>query len=257
MRRAFAGSAVSALAWFAGLAAFPASDCRAAPVAGESWEVYVDASAGDRAREQAFATLRQLETGGTWTLVEIPAKALSPQDAKRIAKALEAGVKALPSLALRDERGAFASVPLEGITAEKLADARAAANAANRDALASRRRFEARRYLLCSRLGSRVALDDAHLASVIEECRQLLNHATATEEDRQFLGLRCLYPLLMIQYVRGYQGAHTPATEAKLLEAIAALEAARDINPQSALGREAYAERERLRMARRRSRQYE
>ena len=61
----------------------------------------------------------------------------------------------------------------------------------------------------------------------------------------------------MLQYTNGYNGAHTPASEAKLLEAITALEAARDLNKDSELGKAASEERERLRMARRKARQYE
>ncbi|MBR4310898.1 MAG: hypothetical protein IKT79_07700, partial [Akkermansia sp.] len=59
------------------------------------------------------------------------------------------------------------------------------------------------------------------------------------------------------QYKRGYNGAHTPYTEAKLLEAIAALEAARDLHRETKLGNQALKERERLRKARREARKYE
>ena len=92
---------------------------------------------------------------------------------------------------------------------------------------------------------------DEHLSELIQESRQLLSHELCTKELQQLIGLRCLYPLLMKQYAIGHTGAHTPETEAKLLEAIAALEEARDINPNSALGKRAHDERHRLRMARR------
>jgi hypothetical protein len=54
-----------------------------------------------------------------------------------------------------------------------------------------------------------------------------------------------------------YKGAHTPASEAKLLEAIAALEAARNMDRNSNIGKQAYDERERLRKARRQARTME
>ena len=84
-----------------------------------------------------------------------------------------------------------------------------------------------------------------------------MSHSVATVHDRQLLGFRCLYPLLMLQYTNGYRGAHTPVTEAKLLEAIAALEEARDLDRESDIGKAAAAEREKLRTARRKARQYE
>ena len=84
-----------------------------------------------------------------------------------------------------------------------------------------------------------------------------MEHEHCTDEQQQLLGLRCLYPLLMQQYTNAYKGAHTPASEAKLLEAIAALETARDLAPNTALGKRAHDERHRLRMARREARKYE
>ena len=52
-------------------------------------------------------------------------------------------------------------------------------------------------------------------------------------------------------------GAHTPASEAKFLEAIDAVEKARDMDRSSIIGRKAYDERERLRKARRQARTME
>ncbi|MCQ2367266.1 MAG: hypothetical protein MJ056_08935 [Akkermansia sp.] len=86
-----------------------------------------------------------------------------------------------------------------------------------------------------------------------------MDRAVDNPQAWQELGLRALYPLLMLEYAQGHRanGAHTPETEAKLLEAIAALEAVRDLDPQSTCGRKAHEERERLRMARRQARQAE
>ncbi len=222
----------------------------------ESRELYVKAGSDLTAWEPALAPLRAAEPQVSYTVVEVPGAADSPAAAKARAKAVEAGVGTLPSLALKDDQGIYATLPLAGLTVAQLEATRAQANDPQREQAASRRRFEARRYLLCARISQPVLSDEA-LTTAIEECRMLLRHARAEDADRQFLGLRCLYPLLMLQYARGYNGAHSPQTEAKLLEAIAALEAARDIDRETPLGKEAFAERERLRMARREARKYE
>ncbi len=222
----------------------------------ESRVLYVRAGQDVEACKALLAPLRAAEPELEYKLMEVPEKPDSPRAAKARAKAMEAGVTALPSLALVDADGTYAALPLNGLTVQKLTESRALANDPQRESSASRRRFDARCYLLCARMAAPELSDEA-LSTAIEECRMLLQHASAENTDRQFLGLRCLYPLLMMQYVRGYDGAHTPETEAKLLEAIAALEAARDIDRETPLGKEAFAERERLRMARREARKYE
>ncbi len=237
------------------LPALPAAEEGSAPPA-ESRELYGQAGADLARWEPTLAALRAAEPQLEYRVVEVPARADSPASAKACAKAVEAGVAALPSLALRDAQGIYATLPLSGLTPQQLEAAKAQANDAERESAASRRRFNARCYLLCARISQPGMSDDA-LSTAIEECRLLLQHARAENAERQFLGLRCLYPLLMTQYARGYNGAHSPQTEAKLLEAIAALEAARDLDRESPLGKEAHAERERLRMARREARKYE
>lgn len=178
--------------------------------------------------------------------------------AHNTALALRAGVKELPSVAAADAKGEYAALPLRTLTKESVAEAAKAASAPDRRERYEQQRYRSRQYYLFARLSLRGdKATDRELAQDIADCRQLMSDANAKEEDCQLLGLRCLYPMLMMQYARGYKGAHTPATEAKLLEAIAALEAARDLNPDTPLGREAYRERERLRMARRQARQAE
>ncbi len=225
-------------------------------LAQESRELYVQPGTDLALWEPLLAPLRAAEPGVEWKVVEVPRHADTPAAAKARAKAIEAGIAALPSLVLRDDNGIYATLPLTNLTPEALQESRTQAASPEREAIASRRRFDARCYLLCARIAQPGVEDDA-LAHAIEECRLLMRHPRAEEADLQFLGLRCLYPLLMQQYARGYQGAHTPETEARLLEAIAALEAARDLNPESRLGKEAHHERERLRMARREARKYE
>ncbi len=218
-------------------------------------ELYVAEDTPTAAIERALAPLQEAGAAA-WERVVVPTRVGDMAAARTTARAIEAGVQALPSLALRDEAGVYAVLPLAGLSTDKLADARNEADAPGRAEAAARRHFAARFYLLCATAGQ-PELGDETLAAAIDECRQLLNHALADSSDRQFIGLRCLYPLLMMQYVRGYVGAHTPATEARLLEAIAALEAARDLDRESELGKQAHAERERLRTARRKSRHYE
>lgn len=190
--------------------------------------------------------------------ITIPTTCKTMEQALTQARAIECGITSLPSIVLTDAQGPFATLPLSNLSPEQLQEARANKDTAGRREDAQKHRFEAHLFLLCSRIALE-SIDDASLPYRIEECRKLLNHPHATAEHRQFIGLRILYPLLMEQYKRGYyQGrAHTPATEAKLLEAIAALETARDIAPETPLGKQAFAERERLRAARRKSRQYE
>ncbi len=218
-------------------------------------ELYVAEGAPAEAVEQALEPL-QAAGAAEWERVVVPEQAGDMDAARRIARAIEAGVTALPCLALSDDAGVYAVLPLAGLTAETLAAAEAQPRPGAQAREAGRRHFAARLYLLCA-TASQPELGDDALAAAVAESRQLLDSAQADKEDRQFLGLRCLYPLLMMQYTRGYQGAHSPATEAKLLEAIAALEAARDLDRASKLGKAAHAERERLRAARRKSRQYE
>ncbi len=237
------------LAGFIALALPPA-------MAEEVRELYVQAGADMAKWEPVLAPLRAAEPQLEYKVVEVPVLPDSPAAAKARAKAVEAGIAALPSLVLKDEQGVYAALPLTRLTLQKLEEARAQSNDPQREDAASRRRFNARCYLLCARI-SQPGMADEAVTNAIEECRLLMQHGKAEDADRQFIGLRCLYPLLMVQYARGYNGAHSPQTEAKLLEAIAALEAARDINRETPLGKEAFAERERLRTARREARQSE
>ncbi len=99
----------------------------------------------------------------------------------------------------------------------------------------------------------------ATIARAVTACYEALQQDCLRDEDRQRIGLRLLYPLLMRQYSRTYKRhrSHTPETEAKLLEAVKAVETARDIDPTSTLGREAFTQRDELRKARIKARAYE
>ena len=176
-------------------------------------------------------------------------------DAEIQAQALEAGVTHLPCLVVADEAGPYAALLLRGLTAKDVENSVELAIRSDRTQKAEARQHEARLYRFFARCA--YESNEDLLPELVHECRMLMEHELCTREQQQLLGLRGLYPLLMQQYSLAHKGAHTPATEAKLLEAIAALEAARDLAPNSELGKKAHDERHRLRMARREARKYE
>lgn len=221
------------------------------------YRVYVAEGAELTAPDEQLRALREFDPSASWVQVPLSRRCDSEAQARRALLAIRDGVSILPCVALADDQGCYACLPVEGLSAEHLRAAQQYATAPDRAAKAQRRRFEASRYLLFARLNFRPPTDLPACRLYIQRARQLLEDSCAGTEDRQLIGLRALYPLLMQQYSLLSQGAHTPESEATLLEAIAALEAARDLDPQSALGRQAYDERERLRAARLKSRRYE
>lgn len=232
------------------LAALPLS-------ADTTFHVYTQKPYNMKEIDRSVAPLREAMPGASFSLTPLEEKDADILAAKRTAKAIEEGVEELPCLVIRDEHGAFAALPLTQLTREALSRAFEARQNNNREEISEVRRLHAHIYLLFASLGIEGAETPEIQRRRLEETRSLMAHPQATEQDRQRLGLLCLYPLLMKQYASMYKGAHTPETEAKLLEAIEAIETVRDTNPNSELGKKASQERERLRMARRRSRQYE
>ncbi len=225
--------------------------------AGDTYTVYLSAEGEVADAERLLEPLMRAVPDATCNFVHLKSKCSNMHEAVQAAKAIRAGVTHLPSLVLADEAGEYATVPLALLTDESLSAAQAEAGQENREEQYGLRCYHARQYLLFARLGLAKPLSDEEIELCLASCRILMNNRFSTVRDRQFLGFRCLYPLLMLQYANGYKGAHTPATEAKLLEAIAALEAARDLDVESDIGKAAFAERERLRTARRKARQYE
>lgn len=218
--------------------------------------VYFEKGADTAAISKSLAPYRNSNASGEVKFKPLTTQCRSVHDAANAAEAVAAGVTELPCLVLRDAGGAYAALPLRTLTTESVQAARQAASAPDREAQSLPRRYLAKQYLLFARMALTKPMDEETLNLCLTSCRALMEHPSAQTEDKQLLGLRCLYPLLLEEYRRGYaaEGAHTPATEAKLLEAIAALETARDLDPQSKLGQEAAAERERLRAARRQAR---
>lgn len=223
----------------------------------DSYTVYLPEGMEPAAVEKKLEPLRRAVPDADYQVVHLTSKCSNMHQAVQAAKAIRAGITHLPSLVLADEDGEYAAVPLHILTDESLSAAHAVAKGEDRETKCAIRRFQAKEYLLFARLNLAQPLSDEVIELCIVSCRTLMNHSIATAHDRQLLGYRCLYPLLMLRYTNAYKGAHTPASEAMLLEAIAALEAARDIDRDSDIGKEAFAERERLRTARRKARLYE
>ncbi|MGN0837353.1 MAG: hypothetical protein ACI4OS_07925 [Akkermansia sp.] len=240
--------------------ATPAAASPAAPAPPDSAlraTVYFEVGSDTEELSRRLTPLRKRHPQQELRFVALAPACRTMHDAVNAAQAMVAGVAELPALVLGDEQGDFAALPLRELTPEALRTAELAAEAPQRAEVAAERRYRAKEYLLFARMALAQPMSDEIAELCLTSCRALMNHPSATPADRQLLGLRCLYPLLMQQYARGYRGAHTPETEAKLLEAIAALEAARDTDPNSTLGKQAFAERERLRAARRKARLYE
>lgn len=224
---------------------------------GEEYTVYFRHGTDTAAVARRMAPLRQAEPKANCRYVVLVEQATTVADAINSANAIKAGVTELPSLVIADAQGPYAVLPVNRVNSASLEAARHAATAPDREQLARQRNFEAQQYLLFARLALVKPLEGEVLQQCISTCRALMEHPFATQADKQRLGFLCLYPLLMQEYTCMYRGAHTPASEAKLLEAIAALEKARDLDRDTDIGKKAFAERERLRAARRQARTME
>ncbi|MBO5683489.1 MAG: hypothetical protein J6R92_00945 [Akkermansia sp.] len=224
---------------------------------GEEYTIYFRHGTNTSAMVKQLAPLRAAVPQVECRYVVLEDSAETIAAAINSANALNAGVEELPSLVLSDDQGAYAAVPLSRLNTATLKAARTAATAPDRNQKARQRYFEAQQYLLFARMALISPLEGEALQQCLSSCRALMEHPFATPADKQRLGYLCLYPLLMQEYATMYKGAHTPASEAKLLEAIAALEAARDLDRSTDIGKKAFAERERLRKARRQARTME
>lgn len=222
-----------------------------------TYTVYLPVGTDSGAVEGKLSVIRETDADAQFTFVHLPGQCRTMGEAHLAAKAICSGVTHLPAVALSDSKGEYAAIPLSLLSRESLTAAKKSADDTYRAEKYATRKFQAKEYLLFARLGLMKPLSEEIIELSIESCRTLMGHPIASDHDRQLLGYRCLYPLLMLQYTNSYTGAHTPESEAKLLEAIAALEAARDVNIESDIGKAAASERERLRSARRKARQYE
>ena len=224
---------------------------------GEEYTVYFQPGSNSAALVKMLAPLRAAVPQVECRYVVLNDTAETMAAAINSANALKAGITELPSLVISDERGAYAAIPLSRLNAATLETAKAAATAPDREQQARVRNFEAQQYMLYARMALGDLENAEQLQQCLSNCRALMEHPFASQQDKQRLAYLCLYPLLMREYTNMYTGAHTPASEAKLLEAIAALEQARDMDRNSDIGKKAFDERERLRAARRQARSME
>lgn len=222
--------------------------------AADSYKLFLSSETNAAEAEQKIKAV--LPPQSELRIITVPQECRTFEEAQLQAEAIYAGVNKLPCLIIQDENGPYASLSLRHLTAEALEQARQSATNEQREEQNIARDIAARIFLICAGLAT-PPIDDTKLANIVAECRELLKHPHADIQQKQFIGFRCLYPALMMQYSRAYTGAHTPISEAKLLEAIEELEAARDLMPTSKLGRLAYDERERLRKARLKAIPYE
>ncbi len=213
----------------------------------EAWVVYHAPDAEVAAlREKAESVVPE---GTRVDYCALPRQCATVGDLDAQRAALEAGVCMLPCLVLRDAEGDYAALPLEGVTAETVRTAVELARAPHRKKEAQARRLTANIYYYTAYARLPFIPLQGQLAAV-RVLQELAGSEMLTVEQRQYIALRCLYPALMNCYAREYQGAHTPKTERLFLQAIAALELARDIDPRTSLGRRAHEMREKLRSAR-------
>ena len=228
------------------------------PLSAETYTFYVQQGTPPARYAKQWELVQRADPAADRVQRPLKDKSATMEDAREAAQAIRNGAVQLPCVVISDEAGAYAALPLEKLDAAAISQAREAAQSSARKQQQAERDFNADCYLLYAGLALQDQTPERVRANVAE-CRRLMDAAVQKPQAWQELGLRALYPLLMLEYAQGYRanGAHTPETEAKLLEAIAALEAVRELDPQSACGRKAHEERERLRMARRQARQAE
>ena len=228
------------------------------PLSAETYTFYVQQGTPSPRYEKQMELVQKVDPAAECVQRQLKNKSATLEDAESAAEAIRNGAVQLPCVVVSDAQGAYAALPLDKLDEAAIAKAREAAQSPTRKQEQEKRDFDADCYLLYARLSLQEQTPERVRAN-IADCRKLMDRAVNNPQAWQELGLRALYPLLMLEYTQGHRanGAHTPETEAKLLEAIAALEAVRDLDPQSTCGRKAHEERERLRMARRQARQAE
>lgn len=220
--------------------------------AAEEWVLYH--APGDDAAALTAQVQPYLPDGVELRLCALADEAHGAEALRQHAAAMADGVHELPCLALGDADGVYALLPLRSLCPQALEQARSLSAAPDRARQTQRRKLLAEAYTLAAELAD--APPDAQEA-LVAKLHKLVQQPATPDDLRQFIGLHILYPAIMRQYAAGYTGAHTPLTEAKLLEGIGVLEYVRDLAPTSQLGRKAHDERERMRAARLKSRQYE
>ncbi len=215
--------------------------------AGETWILYHAPGADVEALRGAAVRVAPADV--TISSQCLPTSCESADDLNAQRSAIGAGVHMLPCLGLQDAEGCYAVLPLHGLSAQGVHTARDLARAPRRRELEAQRLLAADLYYdtACVHLPFIPQRDKAAAVAHLQTLAESLQFSVDT---RQFIALRCLYPSLMRLYAAEYNGAHTPTSERLFLQAISALELARDLDTSSELGRQAHQERESLRAAR-------
>ena len=203
----------------------------------ESWILYHAPGADVEAILQIAVNVAP--PGTKITPQDLPDTCQTADDLKVQHAALSAGVRTIPCLVLQDAQGCYATLPLHGLSAQGVLAARQHANDPQRGQLATRRLLIADLYYDTARIHLPFipAREKTH---AIEHLRLLAESQNIPVGIRQFM---CLY-------AAEYNKAHSAVSEHLFMQAIAALELARDLDDSSRLGRLAYDEREKLRAAR-------
>lgn len=186
-------------------------------------------------------------------------KGESPEEERMFSEsAIRDGIRYLPTIVLRDERGSYAKVVGTVATQqgrsleERLLTALAQKNKDRSHRLQKEKTnlHDARLYSLLCRISDVDITQKSALEAMLEETMAYISSEKVPTELKQYLLLYAAYPMQMHLYALAYNGGHTPESERLFLKAIAFLEEARDINPRSTLGRNAHKLREELRAAR-------
>lgn len=172
--------------------------------------------------------------------------------------AIRDGIRYLPTIVLRDERGMYAKV-VGGVATRQGRSLEERLLLAQEQKKGDRTRWEqrhkdglrdARLYHLLSRISSVNTTQIPALEGMIEETQKYISSENPQTELKQTLLLHAIYPMQMHIYALTYNGGHTPESEQSFLKAIAFLEEARDLNPKSSQGKTAHKLREEMRAAR-------
>ena len=222
----------------------------------ENWELFHAPGADGAALLKRVSSC--LPNGVSVSLRELSSTGADQESLQTQRDAIAAGVHSLPCLSLRDARGPYAVLPISGVDSSKVNLARKLASSPQRDERAEQRLLVATLFYLCS-LSGLPEIDSTLRDSAVDRLREMTELSELSVPLRQFIALNCLYPALLQKMCSLYaaNGAHSPQSEQIFLQAVAALEKARDLDPLSRTGRIAYELREQLRAARLRSKRFD
>ncbi len=213
----------------------------------ETWLLYHAPDADVEALQQTASSAAP--QGTAIRLQALPDVCQSARDLETTREAINAGVHVLPCLVLQDARGVYATLPLRGLTTKGVLTARKLASHPMRSEYAKQRRLAGSLYYDAACVQCNFVAREEKLKA-LDHMRSLAESERLPVGMRQLIALRYFYPSLMLLYAAEYNGAHTPASERLFLQAVSALEFARDLDADSELGRLAHEKREQLRAAR-------